>query len=228
MNMNKKIKNAPLKEALLEVILSPDKTEALDYSLLVNELYQKLIKAYPTLIPLPGATFPFGFPDPIVRHRFTDSKNTKLVNIGEQVISINSIKYIGFTEFKDDIKYVLKEYLSSFKQYQIKRIGLRYINVIDTNGQKEERIFRNFAPNPLTKKTSASEFVNIYKYEEANAMNYRQSLNVIGDKQASLDLDYYKVFNQQLTTKEILDWVENAHSVIEDAFLNSFVEGYLK
>lgn len=225
---NKKIKNSPLKEALVEIIFAPDKTEARDYSLVVNDLYQRLAKEYPTLTPLPGASFPFGFPEPVARHRFTDTKEKRLVNLGENVISINSIRYEGFTEFKNEIKKVLSEYLAGFKTYQIKRIGLRYINVVDFNGQKPEEIFKNLVPNSLEKRSYASEFVHIYKYGEMNMMNLRQNFNMIGDHQASLDLDYYKVFNTTLTLNEILAWIENGHTVIEDAFINSFAEGYLK
>ncbi|KUK76737.1 MAG: Uncharacterized protein XD93_0742 [candidate division WS6 bacterium 34_10] len=226
--MSKIIKNTPLKEVLLEIKLDSKKTTPIDYVLVLNKLITKVKKDYPEVLSLPGASFPIDFPEPLSRHRILSKDQKRLMNVGVNILSINTLDYKGYENFKGQVKEIVEIYLDLFKDYSISRIGLRYINILDLKKEKVKDVLAYDNPNPLGKKITSSEFVNLYKYSENNQLLLKQSINAPKPNNVSVDIDYSKILNSRESLARILEWLDEGHDRIEEAFNKSFVEGYLK
>lgn len=223
--MGTKISNAPIKEVVLELIIDNTNQPVVDYTILLSQLANEVKANFPKILPMPGSRFPIGFPEPIVRHRISDDTEKNLMNLGENVISINTLEYESFTKFKKLINNIIKKYFVLLQNYTVKRIGLRYVNVVE-NGKIGD-VFSFQVPNPLTDNSKSFEVVHLYQYDD-DTMSLRHNKGVLSPDAFVLDLDYYCNPNNQLTIEELDIWIEKAHEKIELAFNKSFKDGYLK
>jgi uncharacterized protein (TIGR04255 family) len=115
-----------LQEVVLEIRFPPIE----DYAIFAGAMSV----SHKVNFPLTKKLEPPGLPEfvpisGIVRHRFSGQDQSKLFQIGSDVISVNYLQYTNFSDFIDDIK----EILSSAQTHGAKisyayRIGLRYIN----------------------------------------------------------------------------------------------------
>lgn len=227
--MGNKLKNPPVKEVVFEILLENPTEESTDYSIILNELFTKISKSFPTLTSLPGAKIPLGFPEPIIRHRISSQDGKSLVNVGENIISVNSLDYSTFTDFKKLVSEVLKAFEVVFPQPVIKRLGLRYVNIIDGSTNLDRTNILKFElTSPLTEKTASKDSLFVYKYVNGNKLNLRYIEGILQkETDIALDFDFYQSPNKKLTEDEIKTWIEIAHTEIEAAFLNSFKKEFL-
>ena len=220
------MKNAPIKEVVLEIILDNSVQQLPDYTILLNQMANEVKKHYPNISPMPGSRIPFGFMEPIIRHRLMDDEQNNLLNFGENVISVNTLSYKGFTQFKKLMTFALDRYFKLIPNPIIKRIGLRYVNAIEDGRLGSNDIFSFNVTDPLNDNPISYETVHIYKYGEST-MTLRHSKGIVKEDTYVLDLDYFSVPNKTLSIEEMNQWIEQAHSKIEEVFLNSFKDGYL-
>jgi uncharacterized protein (TIGR04255 family) len=133
-----KYKNAPIKEALCAFNFIP----ASEWNFTIPGKLHSLVKeeyegdprniAIQTIVPpLAGNQVPnIGFQNEI-RVQLPSRDNTKVVVIGQDVISVSVLKpYEGWEAFKPRIERVLKAYYEINRPNAVGRIGLRYINHI--------------------------------------------------------------------------------------------------
>jgi uncharacterized protein (TIGR04255 family) len=146
--------NDPIQEALCEFRFRDPKE---GWSLLPGRLYDPLKAFYPrepspmgTTItpPFPGApSFLIGPGAGQVRLQSEDGRRALLV--GQQVMSIHVTKpYPQWESFSRDIERVLRAFAALEDNFDLERIGMRYINRVEVPHQNSE-ISRYFQVSPL-------------------------------------------------------------------------------
>lgn len=230
MSKNPKLKNAPIKEALLEIRFKPKN----DYSRVVGALYESLKDTYPVFEDLGIPDFPnapaTGFMDEVVRHRCRTKDNNRLYNLGKSIISVNVLDYIDFEAFQNDIKAVLSEHKKKSNVTDITRLTLRYINVISpkTNNVNPKKIFtiglqlpKNLEDNMKGFSCSSKGQIN----EDIITVTLRTH-KPFEKQEYILDINYYREAPMQYNLKKIDTWVKNAHDKIYETFKSSFTKEY--
>ena len=72
------------------------------------------------------------------RYRFTHTSKSKLVQLSENVFSLNHLKpYPGWPTVKDELIRVWRQFTKIVEPSGVTRIGLRYVNAIQRDGQDE-------------------------------------------------------------------------------------------
>jgi uncharacterized protein (TIGR04255 family) len=175
---------------------------------------------------------PQGIPDFIlisglIRHRFSSQDKSKLFQLGNDVLSINYIRYTGFEHFVKDIK----EILSSARLHGVKishptRIGLRYINRFDNVSNPFDFLNVN---SPFQNKDDLTKIVQIKKVDQIEIglfLDINLSFNS-NDKILILDLDsFYENSEQQenldgqWTEDKLIDWTRKVHDLIKENYKN--------
>jgi uncharacterized protein (TIGR04255 family) len=220
--MNKKLKKPPLVEAVFELRLQPGG----DYGLLLARLNEKLKNKYPK----GEATtpqLPIGLASNIYRHRFYSVSKKELYQVGENILSINSLKYISFNNFLADIKKVIKVYREVSKISKIQRMGLRYVNKIE-----EKDVDRVLSSQLIIAKD--------VKYKKKGILNrilfYVPNIGEMGviieqnheGNTILLDLDCYKSDETPFTLEKVTKWIEDAHSEIYKTFESFISKEYFR
>ncbi len=123
-------RNPPIKEAIFEMRFSPVN----DYSLFVGSMAAANREKFPSPQKLPTADLPLSIViEGQVIHRFSNKEKTIIFQTGQDVISVNSILYHGFSSFLVEIKNILesaREYITTTStDHTVKAISIRYINV---------------------------------------------------------------------------------------------------
>ncbi len=161
------------------------------------------------------------------RMQFIRSDNSALLQISRNIFTVNHLKpYSTWDNFKPLILKNLKLYVDVVKPKGLKRLGLRYINKIE---------FKN-APFELTDYFNYYPFIpkNIPQlHEQYNCQveipfNSRRDLLRLATGSTNpeapnkiailLDLDYIMMKPETVNIEEFPEWLENAHTVIEETF----------
>jgi uncharacterized protein (TIGR04255 family) len=160
----------------------------------------------------------------------------KFINVNHSFLVISYKKYENFEKMRDELIKILEKMISLYKELQIRRIGIRYINQIDIQ-EKETTDWGNyinsdlismlhFSDNPKEISRAMSNLE--YNYGEYNLKFQYGMFNpdypaVVKRKQFILDFDsYYDGYiDNILETKEFL---EKAHEKIVVLFENSIKE----
>jgi len=146
-NMGKRLRKAPLIEALLEVRWGlrteqpalPPVDPA--YPIIAGLLYDRVKKEYPHKEELPQSRFPPDILQYSVTHRFrVGAEQWPLVQIGPGLASINFTQPYSWRKFKPSAMRFLGHLTEAYKvaadtQLKIQRAMLRYINAIDLQSE---------------------------------------------------------------------------------------------
>ena len=217
-----------LQEVLLEIRFDDSK----DLSLIVGKLYDSLSSSYPEFENLNIPDFPDAIPDfnKIVRYRFYSNDRKLLYNLGKGVLSINTVNYTGFPNFLANVEKVINEHIKISGTKNISRIGLRYINKIDSkiaDGGKSFNI-KFMLPEELTKVQKGFAFQNIGKINSDILTTRFLTENPLSMDNFILDFDYYTEQNNEYSLKFIEKWIAKAHSEISQTFKGSVSSDFYK
>lgn len=149
--MSKKYKTPPIVEALCEFQFVDTGLDAPWDITLIGLIYDKLRNFFPRKEQIPlniaiaatSATNDKKEYTPLLPLiRFLDRDNKNLVQIGQNLLTVNHLKpYSSWEEFLPVIESVFKSYLEVAKPEKLRHIALRYINRIEvpkTNSQLED------------------------------------------------------------------------------------------
>jgi uncharacterized protein (TIGR04255 family) len=161
--------------------------------------------------------------------QFLRKDEKALIQIGPNLLSINILKpYPSWQKFLPSIKKGVNSYCDVIMPKGIQRIGLRYINQIDfpdKNIKLEDYLeFRPFI-GPKLPQDFGSFIVGIQvPYENSRDILNLQLASLpntgISEDNAAmiLSLDYVLLKRGEVALDEVFEWVETAHSHIEEVF----------
>ena len=148
--------------------------------------------------------------------------------IGDRRLTIHTVKpYITWTNFKPVIAHVFSALVGLLTESHIRRIGLRYVNRIEIPGNHVElidyfnfglRIGKTLTPREITEFIAGSVFPFADR-RDACRVQTGLALPKVKDISAFLlDLDYFLRVPDSIQTNQVMDWIENAHTTIEEIF----------
>lgn len=228
MQRNLIFSKAPLKEVIFEITFAPNISAACRK----DDFYSEIIKEYPEVV-FPNITFEqHPFAQPV---QYINSEKTKKITCSSQSLSLSTIKYEGFTIFKDESVRLIERFLQKYPTIQsIKRIGFRYINQIPIERKNEKIEFSDILNFNFTLPTPISHnklevFQTAFFYElEQNTSGIKISMNSYKDNQNKeyLILDFDLISLKEIKPNEIERYLVSYHEKIENIFLEITTNKY--
>lgn len=161
------------------------------------------------------------------RMQFLRPDKTALVQVGPDLLTVNHLKpYPKWEAFKPLILNNLGIYQEITKPKGFKRIGLRYINKIEFDkGPIELSDYFNYYPFIPPKLPQIHETFNVrieIPYEEGCDRLLLTLTSIIPEKpdvlSILLDLDYIMAIPDRIPLDQASNWIEKAHTMVENAF----------
>lgn len=171
------------------------------------------------------------------RIQFHKRDKTALIQIAPDVLVINQLKpYPTWSKFKEMVLKNFKIYREIANPKGLKRIGLRYINVIDLDNLQNdlEKYFSLHLSIPKGLPGTVDSILSRIKFSyEDNKENLMLTFASIIPRKPNmtsilLDLDYALVIPEYVKLNEISDWLEKAHERIESTFESCITENTRK
>jgi uncharacterized protein (TIGR04255 family) len=221
-------KKPPLIEALCELRFQ---RTSIPPNIILGRFYEKIEEYFPTIETHRGIGVQAeqGVPSPAIimeeRTRFINKDRTRFIQVGPGLLVTNQLKpYKDYASFRTFIQKTMDTYYKIAKPVGLQRIGLRYINRIEmTPGKPLEEVFHIGFSVPKT----FQSFPNPYLLRmEFTYCEGRDRLVVIfatapaqenSPKAAMLDFDYILARPDEINGN-VLEWVDEAHDNIEEAF----------
>ncbi len=230
--MSRKYSNPPIVEALCEFQFIP--SQPWDMTI-PGLLYEKINREFPVKQQQMG--FGIGFQpkeggmelriEMSQRMQFFRSDKSALVQVGPDLLTINHLKpYPTWEEFKPLILKNLEIYKDIAKPKGFKRIGLRYINKIEFDEHPIELTdyfnYYPFIPTNLPQMHEAFQVRVEIPYEEGRGRLLLTLASMIPEKlnvpSILLDLDYIMAISESVLLDQTSDWIEKAHTIVENVF----------
>lgn len=222
-----RLRRPPLVEALIEVQF-PRAANFQAYGSIPGQLYGRLRNEYPKAEDLPAADLPLRFDQPVVRHRFSSQDGSRLFQVGNGVLSVNSLAYVDYPTFRTQVEQVLAEALPLFASPA--RIALRYINRLKAAGEPIDKVLDaeiRIAPMPPGELTR-QQFAFTFDIGADGQLEVVCMTPVEGYPGAIL-LDLTATKEQPpANLDELLDWIEVAHGHIETLFRTTLKSDFLE
>lgn len=231
--MTRKLKNAPLVEAICEFRFD---LENMFDPTLPGIIYSSIKDSFPIRkqrnigTPVPVKDIPTQSEIKVIPlAQFYNKEETMLVQVGGNFLTVNCVKeYPTWEKFKPQITKVLEIYLQEIKPKEIIRIGLRNINKINIPGE-DVNVEENFTFAPRLPENISTPFSHFNVHIETFLHEYRDVLimkntSLIPEKENHLtfmlDLEYAmnKHKGIKLETNAINGWLEIAHQELYNAF----------
>jgi uncharacterized protein (TIGR04255 family) len=236
--MGRRYKNPPIVEALCELQFEPDSPWDLTIPGLV---YEKVRDTFPKRrqakqLEVDVAAGPEGVGQQVRtvdRMQFLREDEKALVQVGPHLLAVNHLKpYPSWQEFSPLIKKGLQAYCNVVGPSSIHRVELRYINRIEVAGQRIELAdyfeFRPFVGSNLSQGHGPFIVGIQVPYEESRdilkLVLTSASVETPDTAAVVLDLDYFLVKPGEVALDNVFEWVEVAHSRIEEAFEASITD----
>lgn len=230
--MGRRYRNPPIVEALCEFRFDPGSPWDLAIPGLVYEKVRKsfgkrrLVKALEASI----SGGPEGIEQQVRttdRMQFLRDDEKALIQVGPHLLAVNHLKpYPTWQEFLPLIRQGFDAYLEVANPKGIERIGVRYINRIEFPSERIE-LEEYFEFRPFVGPNLPQDFGSFIVGIQVPYENSRDSLRLqiasaavkIPDTVAvMLDLDYFLAQPGQVRSDNVFEWVEVAHSRVEEAF----------
>jgi uncharacterized protein (TIGR04255 family) len=238
MQIPKKITPCPILEAILEIRFEPEEPDDAIFGI----IYNKFKKRFPKLEKLPILQIPDQFrsrdPNLIYKPHYKLIKENFLVQVGPRIFSLVNVKnYSGWDKFSQEIREVF-ELLSKLQVIkEIKRLGLRYVNLFENFNIYEKSnlklLLKDVAliENPINLTTriasTSNEFVNqLVMVNDANV-----AVDNISYEGSLIDIDTnLEPFPESAKTNfnEFIDIIERAHEEEKKLFFSLLEDDYLK
>ncbi len=161
------------------------------------------------------------------RMQFLREDERALVQVGPDLLTVNHLRpYPTWQEFLPLIRKGLEAYCEAAGPEGIRRIGLRYINHIEIPEQRIElkdyfefrpfvgpHLPQDFGPFILGIQVPYEDSRDTLRLQLANA-----SVETPDTAAVMLDLDYFLARPGEVSLDSVFEWVEMAHSRVEEAF----------
>lgn len=158
---------------------------------------------------------------------FTEDRKM-LVQVGPRLLAVNALKpYPHWEVFRPRIAMVWKILQDTIEVQGLERIGLRYINRIELPAQdvalNEYFEFYPFVGTRLPRHTTSFLVGVEFSYADDRDRCRVQLAPVLvsgteGKAAFILDLDYFLARRRGVAVADVLNWIEEAHSQVEEVF----------
>lgn len=233
----KKLKHAPLKEAILEVRWAPDLEnngfpEDSGYQLAQGVFAKGIRKLFPVhknMHAIPDMVRIF----PVIQHQFWSGELTwPVIQLGPGILSVNNTEanYIWAETFRPHILQALDLLEESYeKPFTFASIALRYIDAVDLDIPLEELdgfIAHNLQTQlkndyPVPGKPRGISIVQSYELEDNSILNL-QIQSGINQSNAKNSLIWSTEVQKAglLSKEDVFKWLDMAHDATSDTFVN--------
>jgi len=148
--------------------------------------------------------------------------------VNDRRISIHTVKpYISWTRFKPLIANIFDTTIKLLTDARLQRIGLRYINRIETPaGYLNMSDYFDFGLR-LGGKLPQHDFIDflvgcVFPFENQRDFCRVQSARAVSESNETnsfvLDIDYSLQIPDAISTSQALEWIESAHNTTETIF----------
>lgn len=230
-------KKPPLIEALCEFRFQ--KT-SIPPNIILGRLYEQIEEDFPTIETHRGIGVQAeqGVSSPAIimeeRTRFVSKDTTRLIQVGPGLLVANQLKpYKNYPSFRTFIQETNDTYYRVAKPEGLRHIGLRYINRIEMAPDKPlEEVFHIGFSVPKIFQSLLNPYLLRMEFTYCEG---RDRLVVIfatapaqenSQRAAMLDFDYILAKPDEINGK-VLEWVDEAHDNIEEAFHSCLTESTL-
>ena len=226
---NPRLSRAPIVEALLELHFNKV-ADYLAYGPIPGQMFERLRKVYPRAVDLDAASFPLAIetPTPLVRHRFSSEDGRTLFQVGNGIVTSNSVGYETYAVFRSQAEKVAKEAIDLFGGPL--RAVLRYINKIPTQGMPLDEVLR-VGLNVPAESTWIRQQASWARSADGLG-EFQMTWAIPVDDQADLLLFDLQItsetFDADATSDTVLAWMDAAHAEIEGEFLGNLDPGFLE
>lgn len=230
--MGKKYKNPPIVEAVCEFRLTPDTP----WDLTIPGLfYEKVRTEFPlreqrVIQEVELSQDPQGIRQQIrtsERIVLLTEDRKMLIQLGPRLLAVNALRpYPTWQGFKPRIEMAWKSLEDVLEIRGLQRIGLRYINRIELSATNVE-LAEYFEFYPFVGQRLPQNIVSFiaraeFPYAEGRDL-CRVQLAPAPDSSEGrsvfmLDIDYFVAQPRAVGVSEVLDWIEEAHSRVEEVF----------
>lgn len=166
-------------------------------------------------------------------YRFTNTDGTKTVSLSKSFLALTANKYISWSDFRSDLEIIFTLLIELFNPSKPKRVGLRYINVLNNENTSLETlddIIKLINSDLIC--TSTSCCWEIPQEQESRILlkdgNEKINIRFGFSKQKEderffiLDFDYFE--EQNLDFDNLITRIDQYHSKIYNAFRWSLKE----
>jgi len=232
-----KYKKPPLTEALCEFRF---KETGIPSNIILGKLYEKIEQDFPTVETHKSIGVQAGekVPSPAIvmeeRTRFVSKDRARLIQIGSGLLVANQLEpYKDYQAFREFIQETIDVYREVAKPKGLLSIGLRYINRIEmAPNQSLDEIFHigfripedfQSSPDPYLLRM---EFVYCGKRDKLVVILATAAPHEDSPSAVMLDFNYALVEPDEISDR-LLEWMDEAHEKIEDAFHACITESTL-
>jgi uncharacterized protein (TIGR04255 family) len=230
--MSRKYRNPPIVEALCEFRFEPGAPWDMAIPGLV---YERIRDNFPKRRQVQSfevsvAAGPEGIGQQVLtadRMQFLREDEKALIQVGPNLLAVNHLKpYPTWQAFLPLIRQGFESYLTSANPKGIQRIGLRYINRIELPGERVE-LADYFAFRPFVGERLPQDYgpfiVGIQiPFEDSRDVLRLQLASAAPETPDAiavmLDLDYFLIRPGGVSQDEVFEWIDIAHSHVEDVF----------
>lgn len=236
--MTKHYKNSPISEAVCEFQFGQD--SPWDFTV-PGLVYEKVRETFPNRSQIARVTMGISANEgeigpqfgamPVMR--FTRKDEKAHIQVGTHLLSVHHLSpYSSWREFLPLIKSAFEAYREVASPKSIHRIGLRYINTIELAGSSisledyfEFRPYigpdlpQNIGPFAISVQLPLENSRDVLNLQMVSQAGVSSDVAII-----ILDLDYFLVKSGAVGIDEVFEWVDVAHTHIEDIFEASITE----
>lgn len=239
-DMGEKLKKTPIVEAVCEFVFDP--SAPWDWTI-PGQLFERIKAEFPVRSQLRGITLEMKSdadapqlpnlrtaPERVQLKRTDESA---MVQVGERLLAVNHLRpYPNWENFRELILKVFTDYTAIAAKVPLKRIGLRYINQIETPpapfGWADLITVTPPLRGPLDRPLlSFYQRYEIVQEEPKGVLIHQTGIMKVKDRdRVMLDLDFASEQVRTLETNaDIERWLDQAHARILEAFVASLNPG---
>jgi uncharacterized protein (TIGR04255 family) len=237
-----KLKNAPLKEAIFELLweLPLDRSgfpTDKEFDFAQGKFESNISSAFPVhkkISSLPNIKI---FPKPV--HQFWKGELTwPVIQFGEGIITVNDTakNYSWKENYRDNIHIAIKALLNSYKQnLRFNKVTLRYLDSIDLLSNSDTLLsflqgnFKTHLHNDFELPGKLSGINITQNFKTANnfngVFNIQTALNNQNNKLALIWLTQIQK-EGAISEIEIYEWIDEAHQICSDLFTKTISEEF--
>lgn len=179
----------------------------------------------------------------IVSWDFFDKNKTKKLNICSSSLFIEYYKYNNSSDLIIDAEKIVKEFVELFGVKTIRRMGLRYVNEINIENEKNFLDWTKYINKDLLgeivfagkESLSVSRAMGQLVFKDGfNSLNFNYGIynndfpNEINKKSFILDYDYYSNIPIDTSETNLIDTVKDYNKKIEKLFESSITDAFRK
>jgi len=247
--MSPRLPNAPLLEAIFELKwqLKDERNNSFvdnNYSLIIGSLNAKINEKYPKHDPvMPHVTMPEEVAQYLVQHRFrNNSSGWPLYQIGPGILTFNQTEDYDWDVYQEDLKELITAFLTIYPKSSnltLIEITLRYIDGLIFNFDEDNIIqalenkmdIKLTLPNTIFSNGKISQhplagnlLVSLPSMEPKgiSVLNINRG-QINGNDGIIIEMAVNsKGIDVPQTETEIFDWINQAHIITDDLFINLF------